>query len=193
MTTFCTLEQQKHDLLAELGSWTPSRLVFQPAAEEWSALQMLDHIIRTEREILLVVYSNEHQPHRVGITDRIRTRFLQAIFRSDRKVKVPSSAKIVLPGKAPELAVLRSDWDRVRATLAENVERLTIHSSGKGVFRHPVGGWMDMQAVLDFLSVHLLHHGFQLARLRVASKHLQRDFASVTAPRDGVLSVRENR
>lgn len=102
MTTFCTLEQQKHELLAELGSWTPSRLGFQPAAEVWSALEMLDHIIRTEREVLLVVYSNEHQPHRVGITDRIRTRFLQAIFRSDRKVKVPSSAKIVLPGKAPE-------------------------------------------------------------------------------------------
>ena len=191
MTTFCTLEQQKHDLLAELGSWTLSRLVFQPAAEEWSALQMLDHIIRTEREILLVVYSNEHQPHRVGITDRIRTRFLQGVFRSDRKVRVPSSAKIVLPRNAPELAVLQSDWGEVRTTLANNVERLTVRSSGQGLFRHPVGGWMDMQGVLDFLSVHILHHGYQLARLRVASEHLQRDFATTTSADNGVLPAQE--
>lgn len=189
MTTFCRLERQKHELLTELGSWTPSRLAFQPAAEEWSALQMLDHILRTEREILLVVYRNERQPHRVGITDRIRTRFLQGVFRSDRKVRVPSSAKIVLPGKAPELALLRSDWDEVRATLAQNIERLTVRSSGKGLFKHPVGGWMDVQSVLEFLSVHLLHHGFQLARLRVASEHLQSEL-TITPARDDALPAK---
>jgi hypothetical protein len=71
------------------------------------------------------------------------------------------------------MSVLTAEWSKVRKTLAHNLERLLAGYSGKAVFRHPVGGWMDMVAVLDFLSVHLVHHGFQLKRLRIASQHLQ--------------------
>jgi len=173
MSRVALLEQQKHELLDELRRWTPPRLAFQPAAGEWSVLQMLDHIIRTEREILLAVYSNEHRPHRFGIADRLRNRLLNAVFRSDRKVKVPSSASVVLPGDDIQLSTLSAEWAQVRTTLGQNVDRLVECYSGKALFRHPVGGWMDMPAVLDFLSVHILHHGFQLQRLRVASVHLQ--------------------
>jgi len=173
MTKLSNLERQKSELLYEFSGWTPSRLAYRPDDGGWSALQMLDHLIRTEREILLVVYRNEGSFHRFGITDRLRTRLLIALFRTDRKVKVPSSASVVLPGNGLGLSVLTAEWAEVRERLAQNIERLLESYSGSAVFRHPVAGWMDMHAVLEFLSVHLVHHGYQLKRLRIASEHLQ--------------------
>jgi len=173
MSLFLRIEDQKRELLEELGGWKPERLRFQPGANEWSALQMVDHIMRTEREILLVVYSNEGSNHSVGIVDRLRTRFVHSVFRSKRRVKVPSSARIVLPGSVTDLDVLAKQWNEVRATLAQNIERLVAQPPGRGIFRHPVGGWMDMQTVLEFFSVHMLHHGFQLERLHAASDRLK--------------------
>lgn len=173
MSTFSRMEEQKRALLDELSRWTPERLAFQPRAGEWSALQMLDHLIRTEREILLVVYKNEHQLHEYGIIDRLRNRMLVALFRTKSKVKVPKTASLVLPGELTELPILSAEWHSIRATLAGNIDRLIHDSFGKAMFRHPVAGWMSMQAVLDFLSVHLVHHGFQLDRIRAASAHLQ--------------------
>lgn len=172
MTTLTTLEQQRRDLLDDLNTWTAARLTYRASSGQWSALQMLDHIIRTEREILLVVYKNEGTYRRIGITDHLRTRFLKAVFQTDRKVKVPSSAGIVLPADGSSLPALSAEWADVRSTLARNADRLFASYTGKGIFRHPVGGWMDMQSVLDFFSVHLHHHGFQLERIRVASQHL---------------------
>lgn len=173
MTTLATLEKQKHDLLHDLSTWSAVRLAYRASDDQWSALQMLDHIMRTEREILRVVYQNEGKIRRVGITDRLRTRFLKSIFETDRRVKVPSSASLVLPAGDSSLSALSEEWDDIRATLAGNIDRLLATHSRKAIFRHPVGGWMDMPSVLDFLSVHLHHHAFQLERIRISSEHLQ--------------------
>ena len=173
MSSILRIEEQKRAMLDDLGQWTPERLTFQASASEWSALQMLDHLIRTEREILAVVYRNENQLHRYGVADRLRNRLLVALFRSKSRVKVPRSASLVLPGEATELPVLAAEWGVTRATLAQNIDRLFEGSSGKAIFKHPVAGWMSMQAVLDFFSVHLVHHGFQLDRIRAASAHLE--------------------
>ncbi|WP_109484565.1 DinB family protein [Occallatibacter savannae] len=175
MTSLSTLEEQKHELLRELNRWSPVQLAFHPSANEWSALNMLDHLIRTEREILAVIYRNDGQYHRFGMTDRLKNRLLCALFRTGRKVKVPSSARMVLPAEEAEFSALVAEWDEIRTKLDQNLQRLLQSYTGVAVFRHPVAGWMDMPAVLDFLSVHLVHHGFQLARLRNASRHLDPD------------------
>jgi DinB superfamily len=194
MATFTTLERQRKDLLNELSQWTPQRLAFQGGLDEWSALQMLDHLIRTEREILVVVYRNENASRRLRLSDRLRNSFLKAVFRSDRKVKTPASASLVLPGEDLVFPALVAQWNEVRDGLALNIDRLLVGTTGKALFHHPVGGWMDMARVLDFLSVHLVHRGFQLQRLRAASLHLQamqieEDHRRSTGSRDEAVGV----
>jgi hypothetical protein len=174
MSVLDTLELQKRELLNELTGWPSSRLTYRISSGEWSALQMLDHIVRTEHEILAAVYRNEGSiNHRFGLTDRLRNRLLIALFRTDRRVKVPASAALVLPDNEAELPALTAQWSQVRDKLDKNVERLLASYTGRAIFHHPVAGRMDTPAVLDFLSVHLLHHGFQLKRIRNASEHLQ--------------------
>jgi 2-hydroxychromene-2-carboxylate isomerase len=125
-------------------------------------------LVRTEVEILEAARRGLLKPHRIGIADKLRTRFIQAIFRSDRKVKVPSTATRVLPGSNLELPAIVRRWDDSRRELHDLLESGTEAELNKGIFRHPVGGWMGMSEILKFFSVHIIHHKHQLARLRIA-------------------------
>jgi hypothetical protein len=42
----------------------------------------------------------------------------------------------------------------------------------QGLFKHPVGGWMALPDALDFFSVPMQHHTFQLDRLSAETQSL---------------------
>jgi hypothetical protein len=71
----------------------------------------------------------------------------------------------VLPGSALELDGIRNKWDQDREQLKSFVSQGNPELLSKGIFRHPVGGWMGMEQILDFFSVHLIHHEYQLKRI----------------------------
>ncbi len=170
-TDLARLEEQKIQLLKGLEVWSAERLNVHPVEGGWSALQVVDHLIKTERHIQNRVREGLAAPHRLGLRDRLGTAFLTRIFRSDRRVKVPKSASAVLPDAAPDLPTLLSQWDRSRAELAALLAALTPAQQTTGVFRHPVGGWMSVPGVLTFFSVHMHHHNFQLNRLQEAHRN----------------------
>lgn len=159
------LDEQKTDLLSQIERWAPEMLSHKPTPADWSVLEMLDHIIKTEIEILSAARTGLANPHRIGISDRLRTRFLEKIFASDRKVKVPPSARQVLPGSDLQLEDLRKRWNESREELNEFVSRGDSRLLRQGIFRHPVGGWMGVTQILRFFSVHLIHHRYQLNRI----------------------------
>jgi len=127
---------------------------------------MLDHLVKTEIEILSAARRGAALPHHVGIADKLRTTLLNKIFASDRRVKVPASARSVLPGSELRLEEIRSRWNKSRAELLDFVSQGSSELLDKGIFRHPVGGWMGITQILEFFSVHLIHHSYQLDRIR---------------------------
>jgi uncharacterized damage-inducible protein DinB len=168
--TLSILEQQKADVLADVSAWSVARLGYRPAPAAWSAVEVLDHIVRVEREILDVAQRGVVNPHRRGLRDRVGVAFIDWLFRSDRRVRVPTSVPEVLPTPDADLGTVRREWDAVRHDLASFLAPLTDHQLSDGVFRHPVAGWMNVPQMLRFFWVHTHHHGFQLARLRAASE-----------------------
>ena len=168
-TTLPYLERKKDELLESLQRWPEEHLQFQPAGGGWSAAQVVDHLVRTETEIVAAAQAGLAQPHRIGVRDRAGTWFLQRVFQSNRKVKAPGSVQAIMPADAPSLAECAQRWGRTREELAALKEDAEL-ASGQGLFRHPVGGWMTMDGVLDFFAVHIHHHGFQLAALERAIK-----------------------
>lgn len=171
-TTFTQLEKQKTEMLATVEGWSATRLAFRPTPGAWSATEMLDHMVKVENGILAGVRQRLKTPHRIGIRDRAGVLLLNRVFRSDRRVKVPASAKEVMPGDTPDLNSVLQRWSDGRIELADFLAHTPSEQFRGGVFRHPVAGWMSLQQVLDFFSVHIIHHSFQLARLRDASKGL---------------------
>lgn len=166
------LDVQQGDLLLRVDGWSPARLAFRPELQSWSAVQVFDHIAKVETEIVRTARSGLANPHRIGPRDRLGNRFVESIFRSGRRVKVPTSVPQVLPGAAPEMPAVLAQWAEARRSLAHLVEAVPPEVKRRGIFRHPVAGWMTLSGVLTFFSVHRLHHGYQLDRLRAASDGL---------------------
>ena len=157
-------------MLASLAGWSEVRLAYRPANNAWSAIEMLDHIVKVESEITAATRKGLQKPHQLSARDRLGFLFLDRIFRSKLRVKVPGSARNVLPDLSPNVGVVVQRWDLGRRELAQLVANVDPDQLDAGVFRHPVSGWMSLPQVLRFFSAHIQHHGFQLARIRGASE-----------------------
>lgn len=159
------LELQKSGILAEVRGWPEQLRAARPMDGGWSALQVLDHLVRTESGICEVMAQGANEPRRIGVRDRVGFALVERVFRSRRRVRVPRSVEdIVWPGEELDFREVERRWDSVRSELAGVVEPRTGCSGG--VFRHPVSGWMTLEQVLRFFSVHMVHHEFQLERIR---------------------------
>lgn len=169
---FAKLERQKAETLGLIEDWSASRLAYRPAADAWSAIEVLDHVVKVESGIIAAARRGLQKPHRIGLRDRVGFLFIERVFRSRRRVKVPSSAPQVLPDSNATPAAVRERWAESRDDLALLLAQVTPDQLRAGVFRHPVSGWMSLPQILRFFSVHIRHHGFQLARLGAASEGL---------------------
>lgn len=162
------LQREKAALLDELRGWPPDRLALRPAEGSWSALEVLDHLVLTEREITAAVRAGAGQPKKIGVRDRLGFLMVERVFLTERRVKVPKAVTTVLPGKDLELARISERWDADRGELAHVLEGCSRLTAQDGVFRHPVAGMMTIGQVLRFFSVHIVHHRFQLARIQAS-------------------------
>ena len=171
MATFAVLEAQRVEMLADVARWPARQLAFRPRPDAWTAPEVLDHLVRTERGILKAAAAGLHAPHRRGVRDRLGVYLLDWLFRSDRRVRVPASvATVVNPHAGVDVRAVRRDWDDVRRDLSEFLAPLAAPDLTDAVFKHPVAGWMRVSDVLRFFWVHSHHHAFQLARLRAAGR-----------------------
>jgi len=164
------IEEQKASLLRSISHWTEERLHFRPRGGEWCAIEVLDHLVRTEAAVLEAASTGVATPRRIGLSDRVRTAFLVRLFRSQTRVKAPGNVTQILPATGLRLMEITGRWDLVRKDLRLFLEKNPAEQLQKGIFRHPIGGWMNASGILTFFSVHIIHHGFQLHRLASASR-----------------------
>jgi hypothetical protein len=166
MTTFASLEGQRREMISMLRDWPAAKLAFRPEPDAWSATEVLDHVVKVEDRITAAARIGLLTPHRIGLRDRLGFLFIDHLFRSTRRVKVPSSVPEVLPDRTSTLHSICDRLDLTRSELPCFLSDLPADRLGVGVFRHPVTGWMTVPQILRFFSVHMKHHGHQLARLQ---------------------------
>ncbi len=152
-------------LLSVVDGWPSARIRYRAQPGTWSAVQIFDHVVKTEERILNLAKLGKASPHRIGITDRIGAAFIQRVFRTDRRVKVPASAAQVLPDDDPDFDTVCTRWQATRLEFHAFLRDLSKEQASSGLFRHPVAGWMGTPQIVNFFCVHMTHHGFQLRRL----------------------------
>lgn len=157
------LEEPRRVLLDRVGLWPDELQARRPADGGWSALEVLEHLVRTEVGICGVVERNLSAPRRIGLRDRMGFAMVERRFLSPGRVKVPDAVKEILPCESLGLSEVAARWDAARLEL----QTLAGRAEGclGGVFRHPVAGWMSFEQVLRFFEVHMVHHGYQLGRI----------------------------
>ena len=161
--------RRRDRMVAELGSWKAEELRARPGTDRWSALEVVDHLVRTDIEVLRMVEEACGTCHRVELRDRVRAWMVLAVMWLPTRVAMPKPVEgKVRPALTGDLAALRAEWDRVDAALHDRITALSEAEQRAGVARHPVSGWLSARGGVRFLESHLVHHGYQIARIRRA-------------------------
>ena len=167
---FRLLQQQKDSFLNDLATWSPGQLRLCCKPGSWSAIQVLDHVIRTERGILGEMRQNVQQGDRVPFVHRVKSELLILLMHSPTRVKVPGLVSLViLPRNEVGLTALTEAWRGSQIELEQWVAGLGRNQAAYAGFRHPVSGWMSVLQAIMFMGAHVRHHRYQLGRIRRSS------------------------
>ena len=169
-TELDALFQGRQDFVNELKSWSADKLTQQPAEGGWCALEVIDHIISSERGTLgyLVKKTSsgwDQIPERTPETDAAAVQ-LHAALESDGKWGVP----VKFPPPAPDMTLetLAHTWMHSHNDIAHWIGATPDGIAEKLVFKHPIAGRITLEQTLGFLQRHITHHRFQLERIKSA-------------------------
>ncbi|MEM9665591.1 MAG: DinB family protein [Bacteroidota bacterium] len=161
------LDRLRASLLAEVQAVPPSARTWRPAPGTWSALEIVEHLVLAEEEVLGDLQDPASQPaqtrtarHWVGFA------LVLGVLASPIRVRIPSPG--MQPTGAWMLGPLETRWDTHHRRLRTFVEHARPHDLRRPIFAHPVAGPLSPRQALWMLEVHLrLHHRQLRRRLRV--------------------------
>ena len=157
-------------LLDEVERLEPERLTAKPLPGKWSILEIVEHLVVGDREVLQgLPKPSALVDRRRRLRDRVGYRMVMFVLTCHIPAKVPSPR--YLPRGQSSLPDLRRDWDEMQQWLRSYVEPLDRGDPAKAVFGHPIAGPMTMQQVLDMGKLHLATHTRQIRRLEILTKH----------------------
>ena len=162
------LEGLRRDIENELSRWSAEQLLFQPAPEKWSALQILEHVVLSEFYThRYMVKKRQASPDlKAPWYSDVLTGFLKLWLASPLKVKIPSQA--VAPGRFTTLPPLLDYWNEVRQNLQQILESFTPELRRFPAYRHPFVGYQTPAQTLAFLYGHCRRHWRQILERRKA-------------------------
>jgi DinB family protein len=149
--------EKRGALLDEMGALDPAKLVAKPLADKWSILEIIEHLVVAEREVL----KRLPQPSQLAERERnLKNRFtylmVMFVLRYGIPVKVPSPAMV--PRGNRSLDELRRLWDENQEWLRAYVARLDPKGFRRAVFEHPVAGPLTVEQAVHMDQVHLDTH-----------------------------------
>jgi len=161
-------ESAKNDTIDYLESWSAKHLKFRPEDSGWNALQVIDHIITSEKGtigyMMKKTQADASELPYITKDDRDRSFKLNRRLSSDERYEAPSS--LPAPDEAKDMMILLREWDEIRDRYRHFLGTLSTEYYGKLVFRHPYTGPMSVEETLRFLIEHINHHTHQLRRLK---------------------------
>jgi hypothetical protein len=164
-----SLSESRIRLLHEAEAWPDSTLKKSRSFESWSALELIDHLTRVERVAMASLRKESAAKTRPSRNFSLRRTVLFAIMRSSLRVAVPKQLPELHPEMPASLTMATSAWDDAHDELLSFVRPLAMERENHACFRHPVGGWMNVTQLAEFLDLHLRHHQSQWVRLQQGS------------------------
>jgi hypothetical protein len=158
------LNRERLGLLNRLANIAPDELYRKPDPQRWSLVQVLQHLVLAEREVL------QHLPDLADLVHRkqypyhfISYAMVLLVLKWGIPVPVPSSA-MVSDGNTT-LTRIRAQWDRNFEWLTAYVNGLSIETARQAVFIHPVCGPLTISQALYMDRLHLSVHTRQINRM----------------------------
>lgn len=168
------LNHRKSEVLRRLQDWPSEWLMYRSSPVEWSAVQVLEHLAKTELSVVRSCETNwKSREKTVSRIERLRAAGLIALMHLPVRVSVPQTVSRILPGEPLSLEAVMDLWAAHRLSLVSFLRSIGPGDDSVGLIYHPVAGWINLWTTLRFVSAHIRHHEYQLQRIRrAASAHV---------------------
>lgn len=161
---FEMFESKRMFFLDRMNKMTAEQLSFKPHADHWNMLDIVQHLMLSERAFLLQVTEKTFKPRKPRFHPLIGSFILWLIFKVGIHVKVP--VKSALPKDSMSLHDSTALWQEKRTGLKEFFETLDRTSARQKLFFHPIRGGISSITLVEFLTVHFDHHMKQVKRIQ---------------------------
>jgi hypothetical protein len=160
------LESRRRELMAEADRLTAEQLTFRPAPNAWSALDVIEHLVKVEEEIAARVRPRSPRGLIGTLKAKAALGAMCVLFGMRGRIKVPVQG--ILPLGGVTLSDLARRWEAAEAALRERLEGFGDQDWSRPMMRHPLLGLLTPAEGLTFLRWHIGHHRRQIARIRRA-------------------------
>jgi uncharacterized damage-inducible protein DinB len=177
-TRFDAIESQRRAFIDDLAALAAAQLAFRPAPDAWSLGDVAQHLTLVDAKTTRVLTERRVTGvSRRAVLDVVyRARLLDLLWLTHLRVKMP--VKGVAPDPSVTLPETAKRWGDARTALRGYLDGMDETAARAIVYRHPVGGYMDIADTLRFLEKHHEHHLHQVARLKRAAGYPTPDRAA---------------
>ncbi len=158
------LERQLEETLRLLRQQPQDALTYIPAPGKWSALQVLEHLLRTEQVTLQYLKKKAAQGMDQlpggSIKSKLRSTALLIFLRLPIKIKAPAIVEVT--NQTQTLSDLETAFRTLRAEMQQFLEQLPNEGFRVQLFRHPLVGRLRLRETFLFLSAHFGRHHKQI-------------------------------
>ncbi len=161
------LDAELNKLLEELRNYRESDLNRRPKPGAWSPLQVMQHLMRSEE------LSQAYVTKKLSFNPTLRNKSIASSFRSAAvnlylsspfKFKAPDAiGDNALPEGSSFWEVVKQ-WTNQRQALADFLENIPAEYRNKEVYKHPVGGRLTLDQMLEFFHAHFRRHRKQIRK-----------------------------
>ena len=156
-------DDQRRALLDELAALPAATLRAKARPEQWSILEIVEHLVLAERYVLAgMPPPAELVARRRSLKNRCIYPLVILVLRFKLPVKVP--ARRMLPTGKVSLPEVRAAWDEDLRWLRAYVAGLAPGEGGRAVFVHPVAGPITLTQALRMDRLHFATHLRQIRR-----------------------------
>jgi hypothetical protein len=160
------LETLREEIVSQYDAYTSDQLTFKPEPNHWNLLQVLDHIVTSEKMsanyIKRQLAGNKYPPA-TGLKSSVRYAILKLALKLPFRYKAPSIVDST--GKTTNLNNLQESWKTIRQEFRTIIESTDEEILDLGVYKHPRAGLLDMGQTLHFMEIHIRHHQKQIDRV----------------------------
>ena len=163
--SFDRMEASRFRILQLAESLPGPRAHASPGPEEWSVVQVVEHMVTIDRMVLKLVQKQlaKADLRPAGIGTWMRSVLVTLALRYRKKFKAPGV--LPQPVGSRSLAEWRDEWEASRRQWRETLESVPEKLRHRELFKHPLAGYLTIGQTLHFITEHTLHHVPQVQRL----------------------------
>jgi len=167
---FDEIETSRQQLFKDLENYTDDQLNFKPSADEWSILEVMNHLMMAEGGSVL--YVQKKLTNGLAALPEIDAeaddRFQQLVAYMQGDNAAPAPPMVTPTFERSTFAATREGWNKIRLDTATQLERFAEADLNKTTYKHLLVGRMTIGQMIGFFRLHFNRHLKQIERIKAA-------------------------